>query len=100
MYLSGFNWHVLNADTIPSKKQGETQKKDEPKKQEGETEKPAQPVKELPKSDTKTGDVIKTIKQVPKAKKQPKPVAVQTPQLPIKVPVIKTPKVVIRKIKL
>lgn len=93
VHQPGFNRHVLNADTIPANKQGETQKKEE-------SGKIVQPVKELPKSETKTGDVIKAIKQVPKAKKQPKPMAVQGPRVPVKVPVIKTPKVVIRKIKL
>lgn len=96
---SAFSWHVLNTDTVPPKKQAETQKKEQADKKEPETEKPAQPAKELPQKESKAGEVIKTIKQVPKAKKQPKPVAVQTPQLPVKVPVIKTPKV-IKKIRL
>jgi len=95
---SGFSWHVLNADTIPPKKQAETQKREQTDKKE-EAEKPVQPVKELPQTDPKTGEVIKVIKQVPKARKQPKPVAVPIPQLPVKVPVIKTPKV-IKKIRL
>ena len=96
---TGFSWHVLNADTIPPKKQAENQKKEQTDKKELETEAPAQPVKELPQKDAKPGEVIRTIKQVPKAKKQPKPVAVQTPQLPVKIPVIKPPKV-IKKIRL
>ncbi|HVK49517.1 MAG TPA: hypothetical protein VM488_16765 [Pseudobacter sp.] len=91
---TGFSWHVLNADTIPPKKQTENQKKEQTDKKELETA-----VKELPQKDAKPGEVIRIIKQVPKAKKQPKPVAVQTPQLPVKIPVIKPPKV-IKKIRL
>ena len=93
------NWHVLYSDTIPAKKPADPQKKEEPAKQEGGTEAPVQPAKELPKTKSKAGEVVKKIKEVPKSKKQPKPVAVQAPKLPVKVPVIKTPKV-IRKIKL
>ncbi|WP_127130252.1 hypothetical protein [Pseudoflavitalea rhizosphaerae] len=94
-----FNWHVLNTDTIPAQKPADAQKKEEPAKQEGEAKAPVQPVKELPKTKSKAGEVVKKIKEVPKSKKQPKPVAVKAPKLPVKVPVIKTPKV-IRKIKL
>ncbi len=91
-------WHVLNYDTIPAKKPAEQQKKEEPM-QEGKIEKPAQPVKDLTKKESQAIEIVKTIKEVPKSKKQPKPVAVQAPKVPVKIPVIKTPKV-IRKIKL
>ncbi|MBO9635712.1 MAG: hypothetical protein J7578_21590 [Chitinophagaceae bacterium] len=91
-----FRWHVLNADTIPAKRPAEPEKKEDVQKQDAET-KPVQELNEA--AGAKTGEVVKTIKEVPKSKKQPKPVAVQTPKLPVKVPVIKTPKV-IRKIKL
>jgi hypothetical protein len=90
-------WHVHYYDTIPAKKPAE-QKKEEPM-QEGKIEKPVQPVKDLPKKESKAIEIVKSIKEVPKSKKQPKPVAVQAPKVPVKIPVIKTPKV-IRKIKL
>lgn len=92
-----FNWHVPDSDTIPAKKPAEPQKKEETTPQDG-TIKPVQEVKEQTNTG-KAGEVIKTIKEVPKSKKQPKPIAVQTPKLPVKIPVIKTPKV-IPKIKL
>lgn len=93
-----FNWHVLYADTTPVKKPVETQKKEEVQKQEAEI-KPVQELKEAANTGTKAGEVVKTIKEVPRSKKQPKPVAVQSPKLQVRIPVIKTPKV-IRKIKL
>lgn len=93
-----FSWHVLNSDTTPAKKPAEPQKKEDVQKQEAEM-KPVQELKEATNTGSKTEEVVKTIKEVPKSKKQPKPVAVQSPKLPVKIPLIKTPKV-IRKIKL
>ncbi|MFT3827671.1 MAG: hypothetical protein QM731_27375 [Chitinophagaceae bacterium] len=67
-------------DTVPGQKPPEV-KKEEPKQE--------QPVKEA------VGEVIK---EVPKSKKQVKPVAVSATSVPVKPPVIIKPKVVIKKI--
>ncbi|NML20994.1 hypothetical protein HHL16_08920 [Pseudoflavitalea sp. G-6-1-2] len=86
-------------DTVPITKPANPNTKEELKKQEPSVGQAKQTAKDAAK-DVPVQEAIKPIKEVPKARRQNKPVVVQGPNIPVKVPRIKTPKVVIKKIKL
>lgn len=86
-------------DTVPANKPADPNTKEDLKKQEPAVGQAKQTAKEAAK-DLPVQDPIKPIKEVPKARRQNKPIVVQGPNISVKVPRIKTPKVVIKKIKL